>query len=83
MNLIDKKYITLNVEEISKIDFDLVCENSDSTLRFSVNSIKTFVSWYGETPEFINTINSKSNIYTYFEILELLDGQEWNKDFKN
>lgn len=83
MNLLDKKYITLNIEEIGKIDFDLVCENNYLTLRFSVDNSKTFVSWYEETPEFINTINSKSVIYTYFEMLELLDRQEWNKDFKN
>jgi hypothetical protein len=82
MNLLDKRYIILNVTEIDKVDFDLIVEDSISTLRLSIDKTKTFINWYGETtPEFINSINSKSKIYTYSEILDVLQGPEWNIDY--
>lgn len=73
----DRKFLILNVNEISKIDFNLVLETSSTTLRKSVDGTKTFIKWVGDTPEFVNNITSKQGPYTYTQILPILLGTEW------
>lgn len=42
-----REYVIFPVSEISKIDFNLVLENSAETLRRSVDGTKTFIKWNG------------------------------------
>lgn len=76
-------FIILNSTEINKIDFSLVAENNVTHLRYSLDKSKTFITLINQIPPFVNNIVSASIPYTYIEILNILDGQEWNIDFKN
>lgn len=75
----DRNYLIIPITEISKIDFLLICETSEETLRFSVDETKTFIKWDGEAPEFIADIVGAEGPYTYSEILDILSGPEWVK----
>ena len=73
-------YVIFDVTELDKVDFDYVLEDNPNTVRRSVDGTKTFVNWWGPTPpSFVDTLTTKSRIYTYAEILEVLQGPEWVK----
>lgn len=72
----DIKYITFDLSEVDKINFEEVFENSSETLRVS-NTNLTFVHYAGDMPTSIQSLNTKSQEYTIFEILILLDNSDW------
>ena len=72
-----RNFAIFSTNEIDKIDFSQVLETSESTLRKSTDSTKTFVKWDGEAPEFVSTLTTLEGPYTYTEILEILSGEEW------
>ena len=74
----NRNFVIFDVAELDKIDFSQVLETSVDTVRKSVNAQKTFVKWDGETePACISLLTTKTDIYTYEEILEILAGPEW------
>jgi len=77
LNLDTRKYVIFDTSEIDKIDFNEVLETSQSTLRFSVNGLKTFVKYEGDMPSSISQLNSKSIEYSHSEILAILATEEW------
>jgi hypothetical protein len=70
-------FTILNFSEINKIDFSLIYEDSPYSLRYSNDGQKLFITWNGETPKFVNDLITKEGIYTYAEILEILNTSEW------
>ena len=48
-----RKYVIINKEEVSDINFAYVLENSEETLRYNVDGTKTFVKFEGDTPSFL------------------------------
>lgn len=72
----DIKYITFNLSEVDKINFDEIFENSSDTLRVSKTNL-TFVHYAGDMPTSIQSLNTKSQEYTIHEILILLDNSDW------
>lgn len=73
-------YVIFNVEELNKVDFTKVMENSAETVRVSPNGLKAVVAWYGEDiPEFVATLETKEGVYTKEEVLPILRGDYWNK----
>jgi len=77
LNLDTRKYVIFDTSELDKIDFNEVLETSQSTLRFSVNGLKTFVKYEGDMPSSISQLNSKSIEYSHSEILAILATEEW------
>jgi hypothetical protein len=74
----NRNFVIFDVTEIPLIDFASVLETSADTLRRSIDTTKTFVKWDGETePACISLLTTKTDIYTYEEILEILAGPEW------
>lgn len=73
------KYIILSVDELDDVIFSEINESAKDSLRFSVDGNLTFISWDGDTPSFINSLLTKSTIYSEAEMLELLEGAEWKK----
>jgi hypothetical protein len=63
--------------KIEKIDFSQVLETSAETLRKNVLETRSFVKWDGEAPEFVATLETLEGPYTYEEMLEILNGEEW------
>ena len=73
----DRRFVIFNVTELNKIDFNQVFETSIDTVRKSVDETKTFVKYDMPMPSSVSSLTSKSQEYTYDEILQILAGPEW------
>lgn len=71
-------YVIFNTSELNKINFDDVFNNQDEYLRYSFDGTKTFVKFRGETPLSIESLETKSEIYTSEQINDILHTEEWN-----
>jgi hypothetical protein len=72
-----RKYVIINADEVSSVDFSQVDETSESTLRFSLDGSKTLVKFDTDTtPSFLD---GKTQ-YTHSEILTILATDEWTPD---
>jgi hypothetical protein len=72
-----RKYVVINADEVSSVDFSQVDETSADTVRYSVDDSKTFVKFDSDTtPSFLN---GKTQ-YTHSEILAILATDEWTSD---
>jgi hypothetical protein len=71
----NKKYVIIDADEVSSVDFDQVFETSAQTLRYNVDpaGTKTFVKFEGSTPSFLE---GKTQ-YDHSEILAILATSEW------
>ena len=72
----DIKYRIFDLSEADKINFNEVFETSIDTLRVS-NSDKTFVKYIGDTPNSVQTLETKSLEYNKQEISDILLTQDW------
>ena len=77
----NRNYVIFNTSELEKIDFTQVLETSAETVRRSVDSTKTFVKWDGDVPACVETLTTKEEYLTHEEILNVLNGPEWNPPF--
>ena len=76
----NRTFVIFSVAEIPLIDFSQVLETSADTLRRSVDGTMTFVKWDGAiVPPCVESLTSKSQYYTYEEILALLAGPDWTQ----
>lgn len=74
----ERSYLTVGIEEIGLIDFSQVLQNSEETVRKNNNQTRFLISWNnGEEPSFLSSLQTKSPIYTYDEILVVMDTSEW------
>ena len=72
-----RKYVIINADEVSSVNFDQVDETSESTIRFSLDGSKTFVKFDSDTtPSFLD---GKTQ-YSHSEILTILATDEWTPD---
>lgn len=73
-----RQFVMFDVTEVPTIDFNQVLETSAETLRVSTDGTRTFVKWDGGTvPSCVENLTTKSEYYTYTEIVEILNGIEW------
>jgi len=73
------KYVIINSNEVSSIDFSQVLETSVDTLRYNTLGTKTFVKFTGSTPSFL----SGKTQYTNAQMLEMVndvDGEWFSND---
>tara|TARA_R110002020_G_scaffold399049_2_gene608935 strand:+ start:151 stop:390 length:240 start_codon:yes stop_codon:yes gene_type:complete len=69
-----RKYVIINADEVSSVDFSQVDETSADTIRYSLDGTKTFVKFDSDTtPSFLD---GKTQ-YSHSEILTVLSGDEW------
>jgi len=73
----NRNYLIIPFTEISKVDFNQVCETSAETVRKSIDQTKTFIKWDGDAPSFLSSLEGKQGPYTYNEIIEILNTEEW------
>lgn len=69
-----RKYVIIDSDEVSSVDFSQVFETSADTLRFSLDESQTFVKFEGSTPDFL----VGKTQYTYSQILTILATSEWS-----
>jgi hypothetical protein len=76
----EEMYVIFNVEELNKVDFTKVMEDSSDTVRVSPDGLKAVVAWYGnDIPEFVAGLETKEGVYTKEEVLPILRSDYWNK----
>jgi len=74
----NREFMIFEVSELNLIDFTQVLETSVDTVRKSVDGLKTFVKWDGQTiPSSVDSLTTKEGPYTYDEILNILATPEW------
>lgn len=73
----DRRFVIFNVTELGQIDFNQVYETSADTVRKSVDGTKTFVKYDMPQPSSIASLTTKSQEYTYDQILSILSTPEW------
>ena len=73
----NRRFVIFDVTELSTIDFSQVHETSADTVRKSVDETKTFVKYEMPQPSSVTALTTKSQEYTYNEILTILAGPEW------
>lgn len=76
-----RNFMILNVSELGSVNFLEVLETSTNTVRKSLDEIKTFVKWDGETtPPSVSSLTTKEGPYNYDEIITILSGPEWSPE---
>jgi hypothetical protein len=73
----DRRFVIFNVSELSTIDFSQVFETDANTVRKSVDLTQTFVKYDLPQPSSVAALTTKSQEYTYDEILVILAGSDW------
>ena len=69
-----RKYVIINANEVSSVNFDQVDETSADTIRYSLDGSLTFVKFDSDTtPSFLD---GKTQ-YTHSEMLTILATDEW------
>jgi len=77
--IMSRKYVIINADEVSSVDFSQVDETSADTLRYNIDpaGTKTFVKFDSDTtPSFLD---GKTQ-YSHSEILTILATDEWTPD---
>lgn len=70
--------MTVGINEINLIDFSQVLQNNEETIRENNNKTRFLISWNnGEEPSFIPSLQTKSQVYSYDEILIIMDSDDW------
>ena len=75
----NRKYVIFNVSELNVIDFGQVLEGNSNTVRRSIDGTQTFVKYDGDMPSSVVALTTKSQEYTYSEIVVILNGNDWTK----
>jgi len=69
---------TVTTSQLDNINFDEVLETSKDTVRKSLDGLKSFVKWSGESiPDSVNNLIDKYGPYTYSEMITILSGVDW------
>tara|TARA_Y100000296_G_scaffold71199_1_gene86462 strand:- start:355 stop:597 length:243 start_codon:yes stop_codon:yes gene_type:complete len=74
----NRKWVIIDKDEVSSVDFSKVLETSADTLVYSNDGNKTFVKYEGNKPSFLYG----KDTYNHSEILAILNevGGEWWAD---
>jgi len=78
---LNRRFVIFDVTELNKIDFTQVYETDINTVRKSVDETKTFVKFDFPTPSSVVSLTTKSQEYTYDEILQILATPEWTPPY--
>jgi len=73
----NRRFVIFEVTELPLIDFNQVYETDADTVRKSVDETKTFVKYDLPEPSSVIALTTKSQEYTYDEILQILNTPEW------
>ncbi len=76
-NYENRRFVIFNVSELGDVDFNQVYETSALTVRKSVDETLTFVKYDLPQPPSVQALSTKSQEYTYNEILAILETPTW------
>lgn len=73
----DRRFVIFNVTELSSINFNQVFETDINTVRKSTDGTQTFVKYDMPQPSSVAALTTKSQEYTYDEMVNILTGSAW------
>lgn len=68
-----KKYVIINTDNLDTVEFNLLEQNNLSTCRQSLDKSLTLLSFYGNTPSFLEGLTEYNNS----EIIEIVTSSDW------
>tara|TARA_R110000764_G_scaffold104197_1_gene189800 strand:+ start:76 stop:300 length:225 start_codon:yes stop_codon:yes gene_type:complete len=68
-----KKYVIINTDNLDTVEFNLLEQNNLSTCRQSLDKSLTLLSFYGNTPSFLEGLTDYNNS----EIIEIVTSSDW------
>ena len=71
-----KKYVITNASNLSNVDYTLVEQSSLETTRKSLDSSLALISFYGDTPSFLEGITQ----YDKDEINSIMTSSDWQEE---
>tara|TARA_R110000824_G_scaffold16905_1_gene69456 strand:- start:343 stop:567 length:225 start_codon:yes stop_codon:yes gene_type:complete len=71
-----KKYVIINTSDLSNVDYTLVEQNSLETTRKSLDNSLALISFYGNTPSFLEGITQ----YDKDEIKSIVTSSDWQQE---
>lgn len=71
-----KKYVIINTSDLSNVDYSLVKQNSLETTRKSLDSSLALISFYGNTPSFLEGVTQ----YDKNGIKDIITGSDWQEE---
>tara|TARA_R110000824_G_scaffold159334_1_gene333651 strand:+ start:402 stop:626 length:225 start_codon:yes stop_codon:yes gene_type:complete len=71
-----KKYTIINTSNLSNVDYTLVEQSSLETTRKSLDSSLALISFYGNTPSFLDGITQ----YDKDEIKNIVTSSDWQEE---
>lgn len=71
-----KKYVIININDLSNVDYTLVEQNSLETTRKSLDDSLALISFYGNTPSFLEGITQ----YDKDEIKSIVTSSDWQEE---
>ena len=76
----NRRWVIIDKDEVSSVDFSQVLQTSADTLRYSNDGSKTFVKYEGSQPSFL----SGKTEYTHSQILAILSDEngEWYNEIR-
>jgi hypothetical protein len=76
-DLSSRHYVVMPYSSVDSVDFDDVMEDSRDTVQRSVSGNLTYVSYVGEIPLSVLSVENHSPEYSHSEITELLATPVW------
>lgn len=73
----DRRFVIFDITEVNQIDFSQVFETSADTVRKSIDKTEAFVKYNIPQPSSIISLTTKSQEYTYDEMVDILTTPEW------
>ena len=73
-----KKYVIINTSDLSNVDYILVEQSSLETTRKSLNNSLALISFYGDTPSFLEGITQ----YDKDQIKSITTSSDWQEEEK-
>ena len=73
-----KKYVIINTSDLSNVDYTLVEQSSLETTRKSLDSFLALISFYGNTPSFLEGITQ----YDKDQIKSIITSSDWQEEEK-
>ena len=73
----NRHYVIFDCTELNTIDFTQVEETSIDTVRKSVDESQAFVKFEGDIPPSVASLSTKSQEYSYSEIIIILNSPAW------
>lgn len=73
----DQHYVVIPIESVDSVDFTEVLEDSEDTIRISLDGTQTFVKYRGDIPTGVSSLSGRSDEYSHEEMMELLATSDW------